>query len=240
MTYSLGRLPEFDEQSRQYAARETLFSAAAPLKSRLWTRPGAWDQGAYPHCVGFACVGLLNTKPVASRVTPGKRWWKDGRLPSHVYREAQKVDYWPGEDYDGTSVLAGMKVLKRKGLIPEYRWAFGLDDTLRTISRHGPVVIGVNWYTGMFRTDSDGFVVPTGTNEGGHAVELHGINVSAGYVIGTNSWGRDWGEDGRFKLRFADLGQLLGEQGESVTTVLRGSKAKSMLDGVISWITGRI
>lgn len=35
------------------------------------------------------------------------------------------------------------------GFVPEYRWAFGVDDVLATLAHHGPVVLGLNWYAGM-------------------------------------------------------------------------------------------
>lgn len=239
MHYSFGRVPVFDERSRQYAARDSVFKASQPLRSKIWIRPRAWDQGAHPHCVGYACVGLLNTKPVSNQVPEVKRWWPNNGLPKYVYRQAQKVDWWPGENYDGTSVLAGMKVLKRKQLIQEYRWAFGLEDTLKTLSQSGPVVIGVNWYTSMFNTDPDGFLSIDGRVEGGHAVELHGVCVKGGYVIGTNSWGRDWGDRGQFRLRFRDLERLLLEEGEAVTAV-RGHKAAHYLWALAHWMRARV
>lgn len=238
MHYSFGRIPEFDDRSRGYPVKGVLYRPELVLRSKLWERPRAWDQGAYPHCVGYACVGLANTKPASNQVPQVKRWWPNNGLPKYVYREAQKVDWWPGEDYDGTSVLAGMKVLKRKRLIEEYRWCFGLKDVLKTISQHGPVVIGVNWRTSMFETDSDGFLSVSGRNEGGHAVELHGISAKGGYVIGTNSWGRDWGQEGRFKLHFEDLDRLLNEEGEAVTAI-RGNRSANYLWALVNSIKGR-
>ena len=32
-----------------------------------------------------------------------------------LYHEAQKIDEWPGEDYDGTSVRAGLDILRKRG-----------------------------------------------------------------------------------------------------------------------------
>lgn len=237
--YSFGRAPQFDEQSRQYPARATLFEPQRILRSKLWARPAAWDQGPHPFCVGYSTVGLLNTKPVANRVPPVKRWWPNDGLPKYVYREAQKVDQWVGEDYEGTSVLAGMKILKRKRLIEEYRWAFGLEDTLKTLSQHGPVVIGVNWYSSMYDTDGDGFLSVSGRVEGGHAVELHGVSAKGGYVIGTNSWGRDWGDHGQFRLRFSDLDRLLREDGEAVTAI-RGNRTAHYWWALAHWVRSRV
>lgn len=38
--------------------------------------------------------------------------------PRPVYDAAQKIDYWPGEAYDGTSVDAGLRVWRDRGLVP--------------------------------------------------------------------------------------------------------------------------
>lgn len=36
------------------------------------------------------------------------------------YKQMQKIDYWPGEDYEGTSVDAGLNVMRRYGAIPAF------------------------------------------------------------------------------------------------------------------------
>lgn len=38
--------------------------------------------------------------------------------PRPVYDLAQTLDYWPGEQYEGTSVDAGLRVWRERGLIP--------------------------------------------------------------------------------------------------------------------------
>ena len=58
-----------------------------------------------------------------------------------LYEEAKRNDEWPGEDYDGTSVNAGLKVARDQGLmraevsvvvpsagIAAYRWATSVED----------------------------------------------------------------------------------------------------------------
>ena len=62
-----------------------------------------YDQGREGACVGFAsswAMSILN-----------RRFYDAGWL----YREARKIDEWPGEAYDGTSVRAGVEVLRSVG-----------------------------------------------------------------------------------------------------------------------------
>ncbi len=70
-----------------------------------------------------------------------------------LYHEAQKVDEWPGEDYDGTSVRAGLDILRKRGHcekdggitkpeqigegITHNRWARSIDDVLTTLGYSG-------------------------------------------------------------------------------------------------------
>jgi hypothetical protein len=154
---------------------------------------------------------MLIAKPGSSRHWP----LYDNRYANGVYGEAKEIDEWYGEDYEGTSVLAGAKVLKNRGLISEYRWCFSMEDVLRTISYHGPVVLGINWYEGMFTPDLSGYIRPTGGYAGGHCLLARGVNVRKERVLLKNSWGRSWGRWGGCYISFDDLGQLLSESGEA-------------------------
>jgi hypothetical protein len=141
--------------------------------------------------------------------------------PIEIYRRARQLDQWPGENYSGTSVLAGAKAMVEKGWLREYRWAFGLQDVLVTISQYGPVVFGLNWYEGMREPDDKGFVHVQGGSVGGHAVLGLGVSMRRGAVRLHNSWGRSWGQDGRAWISFGDLERLLYEQGEVCVPVVR-------------------
>jgi hypothetical protein len=122
--------------------------------------------------------------------------------------------------YEGTSVLAGAQVVKAAGYIHEYRWALTIEDLVTAVGYHGPAVIGVDWYEGMFATDADGFIHPTGRLMGGHCVCIVGVKAVRGadgkldplrsYFLIHNSWGAAWGiEDhdvgGRCKLTVAEM-----------------------------------
>jgi hypothetical protein len=213
----LGRtIVHLDERSRRFMVRGALFDEGAPLRTKTWRRPPAWDQKQTSQCVGFSTVGMIKSQPITSMVPLAAR--RDAK-PDVLYHEAQKIDEWQGAEpsYYGTSCLAGAKVAHHRGWIPGYRWCFGLSDTLRTLSHWAPVLIGINWYDGMFDPDEAGFVKPSGRLAGGHAVELHGIDHRKEYVVGTNSWGLYWGLKGRFRMEFSVLDRLLREDGEAFT-----------------------
>lgn len=101
-------------------------------KSRQPDRLNWWrhyDQGEEGACVGF---GISRAQTMRNRVTYDAFW---------LYDEARKVDEWEGEDYDGTSVNAGLKVAHAQGLkrqasgvvaeadgISAYRWATTVEE----------------------------------------------------------------------------------------------------------------
>ena len=213
---TLDRLPEFDERSRSYNVR-ALLETAQP-RSYTWGCAVNLDQGREGACVGFGWAHEANAKP--------KVHYADDRTARAIYNAAQKVDEWPGENYEGTSVLAGAKVCTDEfKYMAEYRWAFNLTDALTACSHLGPVVIGVNWYTGMFDPDSSGRLHLTGQVEGGHCILVRGVNVKARTVLLHNSWGSSWGGTkwgpGTALLSWDDLGRLLSEQGEVCIPVKR-------------------
>ena len=216
---TMGRLIDHDERNRDYPAMALFGDAPGVLKTKTWRRGlGALNQGKLSACVGYTFAGILNTAPFAASVPSKIRLKYD---PVAFYRGGQLNDQWPGEEpaYYGTSAGGVCKYLKKQGIITEYRWCFGYQDMLAVLSNHGPVACGFNWRSGMMQTDANGFIHPTGSVVGGHEVEIHGINIKSKYVVGTNSWGKSWGQNGRFKISFDNLGALLVDRGDAVTLV---------------------
>ncbi len=208
----LDRLLEFDERSRRFPVR-ALTGTRAP-RSYTW-RPGpVLNQGQEGACVGFAWTAeaLARPKPVPALTDESARG---------VYRRAQQLDPWPGEDYSGTSVLAGVKAAQELGWYGEYRWAFSLEEALAGVSWAGPGVAGTWWYSGMFDPDSDGYLRPTGQRVGGHAWMVHGVNVKGRYIVMRNSWGTRWGVGGNARMTWDDFGVLLADDGEFCLPVQR-------------------
>lgn len=231
----LDRIVQFDENSRNYPIRELLVGDALTLpRSRTWGCRKWNDQGREGACVGFSWSHELAAQPleILANETTAMR----------IYKRAQFMDPWPGEAYSGTSVLAGAKAVQElksqgKQIMPEYRWAFGIEDAILTIGNFGPAVIGVNWYQGMFRPDANGFIHVTGPLMGGHAILVRGvvlrwkegaltrtladIDYDKSFFVLRNSWGKDWGRSGDCYVTIAAMHRLLNENGEMCIPVKR-------------------
>ena len=218
----LDRQIKFDEKSRNFPIRELLSDGR--LSNKHWKCEAHLDQGSEGACVGFAWTHELNAVPFKVRVMTN--------TAKTIYYAAQQWDVWEGTNYDGTSVLAGAKVVHSLGHMPEYRWAFGIDDVLKTLSQVGPIVLGVNWYEGMFNTNEDGLISPTGNLAGGHAILANGVQFREKHgfwwkdlpepiIKLHNSWGTSWGVDGDAFITASDLATLLNQQGEACVPVKR-------------------
>ena len=89
-----------------------------------------YNQGQEGACVGFAASRMMS---LLNRERYDARW---------LYKEAQKVDEWEGENYEGTSVRAAMDILRNQGHckvsagavvdagISVNRWAESIDQVL--------------------------------------------------------------------------------------------------------------
>jgi hypothetical protein len=200
----LGRLPAVDERDRR-------FSMAAPRTERTfrnWMSPGdIWDQGNTSECVSYAANRWLAAHRVVNALP----------MSLHAfYKECQRNDEWPGEDYDGTSVRAAFKILKRLGYVERYDWAFEAEPVVRHILELGPVVVGTDWTESMFYPDRHGYIWPTGRIEGGHAWLVTAANRNRKNPDGTigavrcfNSWGAGWGSMGKAWVTTDTLNRLL-------------------------------
>lgn len=226
----LDRLPQFDTRSRNFpVALDPLFSKT--LKGKTHQLPLRLDQGSEGACVGFSRAHDLAASP-----SPIKGM-SDAKA-NEIYKLAQTLDEWPGENYSGTSVLAGVKAAQQLGCIGEYRWAFGIDDVLGAIASVGPVVFGIPWLDSMFDPDELGRLDCSGETAGGHAIIGRSIHVprdgwivisrtwkgrtrtlrwksAKPYVGLTNSWKDDWGVFGEAWIAADDLENLLDDWGEA-------------------------
>jgi hypothetical protein len=143
----------------------------------------------------------------------------DENYAINLYSAATQIDEWEGTAYPpddtGSSALAIAKVLKTRGLIDVYNHCFSLDDVLGAL-QYGPVMLGTNWYQGMFTADERGLVTISGEVAGGHEYLAIGIEVERREIICINSWGSGWGVNGTFRMNWNTLSRLLDENGDAM------------------------
>lgn len=198
-----------DERDLSFPMR-TLLPFTTDKKFKYWNPSGWWgDQGNYPHCVGYAWAHFIDDGPIVHK--------KEGAEidPVLIYTEAQKIDEWEGENYAGTSVRAGAKVLQGMGHIGMYTWAFDLETLVNAVLTTSPVVVGTNWYRGMFYPNGEGIIKPNGQLDGGHAYLINGVNVNKAMFRIKNSWSKKWGKKGHAYISFDDFDKLLQQDGEA-------------------------
>lgn len=215
-------VPRFDEKSRDYPVRATIRVANIRKRNKLWKLGSILDQGREGACVGFGwsadalsaptVVDLNRVKAVVPR--------NPQEFAKFVYHTAQTLDTFPGESYEGTSVLAGAKTMSSLGLLKEYRWAFSVEDVVDAILSIGPVVLGIEWHAGMYNAPN-GVLTPEGPVVGGHCITAVGytykstkLNGEDGVIL-QNSWGADWGVNGLAEISVSNLKKLLDNNGEA-------------------------
>lgn len=192
-----------------------------------WRTPDPLDQHREGACVGFGWMHDALTTPVRvdlSRVradvprdpTLFARW---------VYLMARRIDEWPGEEDNGTSVIAGAKIMQSAGLLGEYRWGFSTRALALGLSK-GPAILGMPWYESMYYPKG-GVLNVAGNMVGGHCIlatkyRKPGLVFPGEAAFGLfNSWGRGWGNNGHAWIKESSLAYLLRQDGEACIPVRR-------------------
>ena len=204
----LARLYEADPRIRSYPVRALIPTKAKGPRSYTWSISTILDQGREGSCVGHAVAHRLIARPVVRNEITHED-------AVSIYKQAQTLDPWPGEEYEGTSVLAGAKAAVKRGYVTSYHWAETLDELIMGVGYCGPAVMGTWWYEGMVAPAVNGAIKPTGRKLGGHSYILNGVNLRTRLFFGVNSWGESWGVKGRFVLSFEDAERLLLDSGEA-------------------------
>jgi hypothetical protein len=180
---------------------------------------------------------LARPKPVDFRIHPLPDWavWSK-RLQGIVGATNQDIaqalakkdgydwcrnnDEWAGMNYSGTSAAAGARMAKVLDLWPEYRWATNLKDFCTVMSRRGPGCLAIDWWTGMMRPDSDGFIHPTGRVEGGHQILATSYQAKRFKFPAVGLW-QSWGDMPIWWIYVGELEEVVASNGEMVIPTVR-------------------
>ena len=175
-----------------------------------WKPGPVRDQGNVGACVGHACWQFQVSDPIHTDAKIG---------PFDIWGEARKIDEFDDRLTEGTSVGAGLNVLKREGIIKNYYWASSVDEVIEYLLKLGPLVLGTRWSNSMFTPDSNGFIKPVGRDGGGHAYFVYGANMKEKYVRIINSWSTSWGIKGDCLMKFEYVNELLKTGGVAAAVV---------------------
>ncbi len=222
--------------------RDASFPAAPILPSssdrsyRYWATASTkrLDQGRTDSCVGHGWSHFLTTSPLTPAYSTLDIRAKAAGYPlltkginpfaARVYDRAQEIDEFADTPpAGGTSVRAGAKALQAVGMISDYLWLHDTTQITLALLELGPVVVGTDWYEGMFNPTapapgSGSMIAPTGNVAGGHCYLLTGVNGETERFRVLNSWGLGWGNAGYAYIKISDFAQLLAAGGEACLT----------------------
>lgn len=179
------------------------------------------DQDGWSACTWYATGGLVAAGPIMQNL--GKLAAKFGYSSvddflRESYIKAQDVDEWVGGErsspqYYGTSLRAALQVGRSYGLWPNFYWNKDLIELVRYVILYAPSPLAMDWFTGMFELDKHGYLEPTGSWEGGHAMLCDEVSITDRYIGGPQSWGPE--SYLRWKMSFDTWEYLASQGGES-------------------------
>ncbi len=131
--------------------------------------------------------------------------------PDELYREAQLVDPWPGEEPQvvGTDLRSGARALQLRGDVGDSRYLFSTDAIIRCVLGVAPVVCATDWYESFNSPDPDSSRVEIrGEPIGRHAYLIDGVSIPQG-VLRIR-------DEAKTRLPFEVMDYLLGHDGEAM------------------------
>ena len=178
------------------------------------------DQGQLGSCTGNAATKCLSYDPFWGepevQQVLGSDEAADERYAVGVYSDATKLDDYPGTyppQDTGSDGLSVAKVLKSRGVISGYQHAFSLEALVSALAEQ-PVIVGTPWHQDMFHPAADGKQKITGAVAGGHEYCLDELDVENQRIWMQNSWGEQWGVQGRAYFTYDDMRSLLADSGD--------------------------
>lgn len=215
----LGRHVEHDERSKAYLVQPRGAAVFTPVRyTGICPILNQGDKGA---CTGYSSTALLGyIEPGNAELPDSPEGWD--ALATSVYSLGTELDNIPGSyppDDTGSTGIAVAKALVRKGFASGYKHITSAS-ALATALATGPVIVGTVWYNSMFTPDPRGLlrVSPTTGEAGGHEYVLDEVTADGKFGF-RNSWGADWGVEGRFYMTQKDFLGLLANEGDATQIV---------------------
>ena len=196
-------------------------------KGVKWDFPStALDQEETPHCVGFSMAHFGINLPTFTQYTT-----KDAH---NLYYKCKEVDGDPtGED--GTTIRSAAKVLQDVGAIRNYAFARTMSSVRWWLQNRGPLIVGTIWTERMMVPDERGNLDVNGFVMGGHAYLVNEWREDD-YIGIKNSWGPDWGNNGKAYISASDFERIFLYGGEALAAVEQENyKASNESWMVILW-----
>jgi hypothetical protein len=208
----LGRHVFHDSRSRKFDLAKAA-GTKLPTEAVRWARHGGIFNQDVGCCVPSAGLGLLMTDPFSTGQT---YTLEDVHALYHDVTRADGIrGVWPPTD-TGSTGLALMKALKRRGWISGYSHAFKPEVAVAALV-HGPIAVGTIWLNSMFEpVNGRIYLDPASGVAGGHEYVVDGWEPRTQRVHMVNSWGEDWGDSGGATIELADFAWLLSRRGDAV------------------------
>lgn len=175
------------------------------------------NQDSDPHCVGFSIANFGINEPVNTIYTNA-----DGHK---FYYEAKVFDGEPMKE-NGSTIRSAVKVMKNNGQIDAYAFAPNVETIKWWVLNRGPLVVGTLWTEEMLEPDKDNIIHVDSNVVGGHAYLITSYDES-GYFGIQNSWGSDWGFNGKAYISEDDFEKLYFRGGEAIAAVELEEHAKN-------------
>lgn len=214
----LGRHVAHDPRSLLFPFR----APGLPITNARWstTTNKVLDQGNLGSCTGNAVTGALicsRSNPLHDGLTDTQVSGLSETLAVKIYSRGTQLDAWPGSwepDDTGSDGLSVAKAAQELGYVSSYSHAFTWQDAVTALTI-GPIIVGINWYSGFDSPASDGLIQKTGTIRGGHEICFDEVNSDHKLVWFRNSWSSQWGVNGRACMTWDTFNAILAEDGDA-------------------------
>lgn len=224
-TFDRHRSPR--SKSYRYTVRQAGVLKALPRVETHWqlTPDFPLDQGSEGACVGFGLSAELSADPVMLPT--------GSPFAQRLYELARDQDHGMGLNFpEGATVLGGLRAAQQLGQIQGYAWATTSDELLDAVLGHGSVVLGTDWRSGMDKLTREAVARVRGYVRGGHCYTIVGylprfpiadpitrkVRYYEVYEL-INSWGPEYGKNGRFYMLRSEVDRLVFAQGGEAAIV---------------------